>query len=119
MTDRTPTVWTYEHGVLCADSQQFGKFAVSLEFGRLFELDQPLPQTLAKLKRMMRGGKCGPVSLDSNDGPYMSCSVQEGMLSLSFEFHRRHFWADLPYNTPAAQEILLDVIEAVKEGGCT
>lgn len=116
MANQTLTVWTYEHGVLCANSQNFGKFAVLLEFKRLFELDQPLPQTLRKLKRMKCGLHCRPVFLNADDGPYMSCSVKECILSLSFEFQQLHFWADLPYNTPAAQELLLDVMDAVKEG---
>jgi hypothetical protein len=112
-------MWTYEDGVLCA-SHQFGKFAVVLGFGCLYEKDQPLPQTLAKLKRMKCGGNGGRVSLDSDGGPYISCSVQEGMLSLSFVFGQgRDFWADLPVDAPAAQNVISDLIQAVIEGSNT
>ena len=116
-SDQTDPAWTYGFSELCCYMGPY-EMRVKLDMNEnscLFGYDGFSVETVANLEAMKHGGNY-TLTLDNTDGPFATCSVKDNNLKVCFEAKNFDAYVVLPVNTPAAQALLDDFIDAVKQG---
>ena len=116
-SDPSDPAWTYGFSELCCYMGPY-EMRVKLDMNEnscLFGYDGFSVETVANLEAMKHGENY-TLTLDNADGPFATCSVKDNTLKVCFEAKNFDAYVVLPVNTPAAQALLDDFIDAVKQG---
>jgi hypothetical protein len=104
--------WTWNgHDLVC--DMKPGILVVEVQTS-VFHETKKCDTVVADLQQMKSGINI-EVTLHSSNGEYMTCYVENKQLGLYFEHYRQRTHVTLDVNSPAAQDLLTDLIDDVTQ----